>query len=334
VSEREAANFSGSVSMFKHCIGGVLLCCLSAFAAAQTYPGKPIRLIVPFAPGGANDFFARLIAQRLNAALGQPVVVENRGGAGGTIGLDVCAKSAPDGYTLVMAPASSLTIAPSLYAKLPYDSVRDFSPVTNVASGPNMLVIHPSVPAHTVSDIIAIAKARPGRLTYASSGPTSMSGLSAELFKSMARVELMGIPYKGTGPAITELIGGQVDLMIADLAIALPHVRDKRLKPLAVTGSKRSALVPEVPTVSDAGVRGYSIVNWRGLLAPAATPREIIMKLNTEAVKILSAPDIKGTLAREGYESIGDAPEHFGAFIRSEILRYAKLVKGAGIQAN
>jgi tripartite-type tricarboxylate transporter receptor subunit TctC len=334
VSERDAGNCHRSVSVFKRWIGGILLCCMPALAAAQTYPGKPLRLIVPFAPGGANDFFARLIAQRLNTALGQPVLVENRAGAGGTIGLDVGAKSAPDGYTLVMAPASSLTIAPSLYAKLPYDSVRDFSPITNVASGPNMLVIHPSIPAQSLGDIIAIAKARPGRLTYASSGATSMSGLSAELFKSMAGIDIVGIPYKGTGPAIIELIGGQVDLMLADLAIALPHVRDKRLKAIAVTGSKRSALVPDVPTVSEAGVRGYSIVNWRGLLAPATTPREIITKLNSEVVKILRAADIKETLAREGYEPIGDAPEQFGAFIKSEISRYAKLVKAAGIQAN
>jgi tripartite-type tricarboxylate transporter receptor subunit TctC len=315
-------------------IAGVLLCLMPALAAPQPYPAKPIRLIVPFAPGGANDFFSRLVGHRLSAALGYAVVVENRGGAGGTIGLDLCAKAAPDGYTLVMSPASSLAIAPSLYAKLPYDSVRDFAPITSVASGPNMLVAHPSVPVHNVKDVIAIAKARPGRLTYASSGATSMSGLSAELFKSMAGIEMIGVPYKGTGPAITELIGGQVDLMIADLAIALPHVRDKRLKALAVSGPKRSALVPELPTVSEAGVRGYNIVNWRGLLAPAATPREIVMRLNAEVVKILALPDIKETLAREGYEPIGDTPEQFATLIKAEVVRYAKLVKAAGIKAN
>ncbi|HEV7443394.1 MAG TPA: tripartite tricarboxylate transporter substrate binding protein [Steroidobacteraceae bacterium] len=310
------------------------LCLISTVAAAQSYPSKPVRLIVPFAPGGANDLVSRLIAQRLNAALGQSVVVENRGGAGGTIGLDACAKSAPDGHTLVMSPASSLTIAPSLYAKLPYDPIKDFAPIIRVASGPNMLVIHPSVPAHTLRELIAIAKSRPGRLTYASSGPTSMSGLSAALFKSMAAVDMIGVPYKGTGPAMTELLGGQVDLMIADLAIALPHVRDKRLRAIALTGSKRTALAPEVPTISESGIRGYSIVNWRGLLAPAGTARDIIVRLNGEVIKILGAPDLRDTLAREGYEPIGDTPEQFGALIRDEVARYSKLVKAAGIQAD
>ena len=309
------------------------VCVLQPLAVAQSYPAKPVRLIVPFAPGGANDFFSRLVAQRLNVALAQPVVVENRGGAGGTIGLDACAKAAPDGYTLVMAPVSSLAIAPSLYAKLPYDSIRDFAPITNVGSGPNVLVAHPSVPAGTLKDVLAIARARPDRLTYASSGPTSMSGLSAALLKSMARIEMTGVPYKGTGPAIIELIGGQVDLMIADLAVALPHVRSGRLRAIAVTGARRSMLAPEVPTVTEAGVPGYTIVNWRGLLAPAGTPREIVARLNTEVVRILGAVDVKDTLAREGYEPIGDTPEQFAALIRAEVARYAKLVKAAGIRA-
>ena len=314
-------------------IAAALLCVCVPLAVAQSYPAKPVRLIVPFAPGGANDFFSRLVAQRLNVSLGQPVVVENRGGAGGTIGLDACAKAAPDGYTLVMAPVSSLAIAPSLYAKLPYDSIRDFAPITNVGSGPNVLVAHPSVPARTLKDVLAIARARPGRLTYASSGPTSMSGLSAALLKSMARIEMTGVPYKGTGPAIIELIGGQVDLMIADLAIALPHVRSGRLRAIAVTGARRSMLAPDVPTVAEAGVAGYTIVNWRGLLAPAGTPRDIVARLNTEVVRILGAPDVRETLAREGYEPIGDTPEQFAALIRAEVARYAKLVKAAGIRA-
>lgn len=313
-------------------IAGALLSVMPCLVAAQAYPGKAIRLIVPFAPGGAADLVSRLIGQKLNAAVGQPVIIENRGGAGGTIGLDACAKAAPDGYTIVMAPASSLAIAPSLYAKLPYDSTKDFAPIVGVASGPNLLVVHPSVPAKSMQELLAIAKARPGRLTYATSGPASMSGLSASLLESMARIDMVDVAYKGTGPALTELIGGQTDLMLADLAIALPQVRERRLRALATTGSRRSALAPNVPTIAEAGVPGYAVVNWRGLLAPAGTPRELVMRLNLEVVKILSLPEIRETLAREGFEPIGDSPEQFAALIRSEIVRYGKLVRAAGIQ--
>ncbi len=332
---KRLVRFRARARMRVSTIAAALLCAcvLQPLAFAHSYPARPVRLIVPFAPGGANDFFSRLVAQRLNVLLSQPVVVENRGGAGGTIGLDACAKAPPDGYTLVMAPVSSLAIAPSLYAKLPYDSIRDFAPITNVGSGPNVLVAHPSVPASTLKDVLAIARARPGRLTYASSGPTSMSGLSAALLKSMARIDMTGVPYKGTGPAIIDLVGGHVDLMIADFAIALPHVRSQRLKAIAVTSPKRSMLASEVPTVAEAGVPGYSIVNWRGLLAPAGTPRDIVGRLNAEVVRILGAPDVRETLAREGYEPIGDTPEQFAMLIRAEVARYAKLVKAAGIQA-
>ncbi len=301
---------------------------------AQAYPAKPVRLIVPFAPGGANDLVSRLVGQRLAAGLGQPVVIENRAGAGGTIGLDNCAKAPPDGYTLVMAPASALTVAPALNPKLPYDPVRDFAPVTGVAGGPNVLALHPSVPATSLKEFLALARARPGRLSYATSGPSSMSGLSGELLKSLARIDMVGVAYKGTGPAVIELIGGQVDLMIVDLAIAMPHVRAGRLRAIAVSGSKRSALEPGIPTLAEAGVPGYSLVNWRGVLAPAGTPRDVVLKLNAEIVKVLGLPDIREALGREGYEPIGDTPEQFAALIRSEVARYAKLIKSAGIQAN
>ncbi len=301
---------------------------------AQAYPAKPVRLIVPFAPGGANDLVSRLVGQRLAAGLGQPVVIENRAGAGGTIGLDNCAKAPPDGYTLVMAPASALTVAPALNPKLPYDPVRDFAPVTGVAGGPNVLALHPSVPATSLKEFLALARARPGRLSYATSGPSSMSGLSGELLKSLARIDMVGVAYKGTGPAVIELIGGQVDLMIVDLAIAMPHVRAGRLRAIAVSGSKRSAFEPGIPTLAEAGVPGYSLVNWRGVLAPAGTPRDVVLKLNAEIVKVLGLPDIREALGREGYEPIGDTPEQFAALIRSEVARYAKLIKSAGIQAN
>ncbi|HYC45007.1 MAG TPA: tripartite tricarboxylate transporter substrate binding protein [Burkholderiales bacterium] len=302
-------------------------------AAAQTYPAKPIRIIVPFAPGGAGDAMVRLIALKLAGPLGQPVVIDNRGGAGGTIGLDACAKAPPDGYTLALSPLSALAIAPSLYAKLPYDSIRDFAPIATLAQGPNMLVAHPSVPATSVKELIAVARARPGRLTYASSGPTSLSGLSGALFASLARVDIVQVPYKGTALGLTEVMGGQVDLMIPDLAVALPHVREKRLRGLASTGAKRSVLAPELPTMAEAGVAGYTIVNWRGLLAPAGTPREIIARLHAEVVKAIALPDLRDALEREGYEPMGDAPAQFAALIRSEIARYAKIVKAAGIEA-
>ena len=314
-----------------------ILCCAFFMAQplhAQAYPAKPVRLIVPFAPGGANDLVSRLVGQRLAAGLGQPVVIENRAGAGGTIGLDNCAKAPPDGYTLVMAPASALTVAPALNPKLPYDPVRDFAPVTGVAGGPNVLALHPSVPAASLKEFLALARAKPGRFTYATSGPSSMSGLSGELLKSLARIDMVGVAYKGTGPAVIELIGGQVDLMIVDLAIAMPHVRDKRLRAIAVSGGKRSALEPGIPTIAEAGVPGYNLVNWRGVLAPAGTPRDVVLKLNAEIVKVLGLSDIREALGREGYEPIGDTPEQFAALIRSEVARYAKLIKSAGIQAN
>ena len=304
---------------------------LATNAIAQSFPTKPIRIIVPFAPGGANDLVTRLVAQKLTSGIGQTVVVENRGGAGGTIGLDICAKSPPDGYTLVMAPTSAVAFAPSLNAKLAYDPVRDFAPITSVSSGPNVLVVHPSVPATTIKEFIALARAKTGKLSYASSGATSMSGMAAEMFKSMAGVDMVGVPYKGTGPAITELIGGQVELMIADLAISLPHVNGKRLRAIAVTGPKRSAHVPQIPTVAESGVPGYTLVNWRGVLAPAATPRDIVLKLNAEIIKTLRAPDIRESLAREGYEAIGDTPEQFAALIKADVARYGKLIRAAGI---
>ena len=308
------------------------LCAVPASqATAQSFPSKPIRIIVPFAPGGANDLVTRLVADKLAAGIGQAVIVENRGGAGGTIGLDLCAKSPPDGYTLVMAPTSAVAFAPSLNAKLSYDPVRDFAPVTGVSSGPNVLVVHPSVPATTLKEFIALARTKTGHLSYASSGATSMSGLATEMFKVMARIDMVGVPYKGTGPAMTELIGGQVDVMIADLAISLPHIQSKRLRAIAVTGPRRSAHALQVPTVAESGVPGYTLVNWRGVLAPAGTPREIVNKLNLEIVKTLRSQDIRDTLAREGFEPIGDTPEQFAALIKSEVVRYGKLIKAAGI---
>ena len=305
------------------------LVCLPAMVNA--FPTKTIRIIVPFAPGGANDLTARSIGQKLTAAMGQPVVVENRGGAGGTIGMDLVARSQADGHTLVMGSASSLTVAPSLYSKLSYDPVRDFAPISNIAAGPYALTLHPSVPAKSVKEFIALAQAKRGSLNFASSGPGSMSHLATEILKASAKIDMTNVSYKGTAPAIIELLGGHVDLMIADLAVVMPHSASGRLRVLAVTSETRTALAPKLPTIAESGLPGYIIVNWRGMLAPGTTPREVVAKLNAEIVKAVKSADLRESLVNEGYEPIGDTPDQFASLIKAEVSRYAKAIKAAGI---
>ena len=309
---------------------------LSLFGAAWAqdrvkFPVKPIRLIVPFAPGGANELMARTIAQKLTASMATPVIVENHGGAGGTIGSNLVAKSPPDGHTLVMGAASCISLAPGLYAKLPYDPVRDFSPVTNVAGGPYALVVHPSVPARSLQEFIRLARAKPGALNYASSGPGSISHFAAEMMRAAAKVDYVNVSYKGTGPALADVVAGHVDLLFADVGVVLPYVSAARLRALAVTGEKRSPQIAQVPTAAESGLPDYSIVNWRGVLAPAGTPREVVLRLNAEIVKAIRAPDLWDALIREGYDPIGDTPEQFAALIRAEVARFSKAVKAAGI---
>ena len=297
---------------------------------AQTYPDKPIRIIVPYTPGGFNDTLARTVGQKLQEAWGQPVIVDNRPGGGTLIGTEMAAKAAPDGYTLYMVPFA-FAVNPSLYKKLPYDSLKDFAPITLAASTPNLLVVNPALPVNSVKELIALAKSKPGKLNYASTGNGSSNHLSMEKFKMMAGVDITHIPYKGSGPAVTDLMGGQVDLMFDNIPNVLPHVKTGKLKMIAVTSPKRSPHVPDVPTVSESGVPGYEVSVWFGIAAPGGTPKPIITKLNAEIVKILNMPDVKQKFAAQGVDVIGSTPEQFAAYIKEQMEEWGKVVKAAGV---
>jgi tripartite-type tricarboxylate transporter receptor subunit TctC len=299
-------------------------------ALAQTYPAKPVRLIVPFAPGGPNDMLARLVAQKLTAAWGHTVVVENRGGAGGTIGMDVAAKLPPDGYVIAMGGSSSLAVAASLYEKLPYDPVKDFTPIVNVAAGAYALAINPSVPARTVKELIVVAARKPRDLSYGSSGAGSMSSLAAELFKSMSKTDVVHVPYKGTAPALMDVVTGQIEIMFADLGLAQTHAATGRLRLLGVSTPKRSAAAPNVPSIAEA-LPGYDVSPWFGLVGPAGVPREIVAKINSTAVTALRSADATQRLKALAFDAIADTPEHFASTIRADIAKYAKIIKTAGI---
>jgi tripartite-type tricarboxylate transporter receptor subunit TctC len=299
-------------------------------AQAQTYPVKPIRFVAAFPAGGPSDIVARAIGRRMSEVLGQPVVIENRTGAGGNIGAEAVAKAAPDGYTVLLG-GSYVTIAPSLYTKPPFDPIRDFAPVSLIVSNQYVLVTHPSVPARTVRDLIKIAKAKPGKLNYASTGPGSPPRLCAELFKSMAGVDMVNITYKGATPALVDMIGGHIDVYFGGISGTLPPIAGNKVRPLAVTSAKRSSQLPEVPTVAEAALPGYDITTWFGLLAPAATPREIVNKLNGVIVAIVADPEMKNYLVGQGVDPITNTPEQFAAYIRGEVPKFAKIVKAAGI---
>ena len=311
-------------------LAALLVAGAAATAQAQTYPSKPIRMIVPFPPGGTTDILARAIGAELTKAWGQPVVIENRPGAGGNIGSEAVAKSPGDGYTLLMGTVGTHGINPSLYKKMPYDAVKDFAPVTLVALVPNILVVHPSVPAKSVVELIALAKKQPGKLTYASSGNGTSIHLSGALFESLTGVQMVHVPYKGSAPAVTDLLGGQVNMMFDNMPSALPHVKAGKLRPLGVTSAKRSPAVPDVPTIAEAGVKGYEASSWFGVLAPARTPKDIVAKLNAGIAKSLGTPEMKEKLSSQGAEPVGNTPEQFGAFIRAEIDKWAKVVKASG----
>jgi tripartite-type tricarboxylate transporter receptor subunit TctC len=313
-------------------IVSVALACLAALADAQDYPVRPVRVVSPFSAGGPNDIVARLIAQKLAEALGQPFVVDNRPGAGGNLGTDLAAKAAADGYTLLCAGPGSLIMNPLLY-KVPYDTARDFAPVSLVATAPNVLVVHPSVPAKTVKELIALARAQPGRLNYASAGTGSSAHFAVALFAAMAGVELAHVPYKGTGPGINDLIGGQVQLAIFSIPPVLTHVRTGKLRALAVTSKVRSPELPEVPTVDEAGVPGYEMNPWYGLLAPAGTPRAIVARLNSEVSRIVRSPDMREKLSAQGAEPGGGTPEDYAAVIRADTVLWTRVIKETGIKA-
>jgi tripartite-type tricarboxylate transporter receptor subunit TctC len=299
--------------------------------AQAGYPVKPVRLVVPSAPGGGTDITARILAPKLSEALKQQVVVENRAGAGTMIGTDLVAKAPADGYTLLMG-LSTLAINPAMYKKVPYDAVRDFAPISQVISAPNMLVVHPSVPVKTVKELIAFMRARPGQLNYASAGHGTNPHLSMELFLSMTQVKAVHIPYKGLAPGIVDLIAGHVTLASATMLTGLPHVKSGRLRCLGTTGEKRAAVLPEYPTIAEAGVPGYEASQWYGVLAPVQTPKEIVARLNTEIVRILQAPDMKQKLAADGTDPVGSSPDEFARYIKSELTKWGKVARDAGIQ--
>jgi tripartite-type tricarboxylate transporter receptor subunit TctC len=299
-------------------------------AAAQApYPAKTIRMIVPFPPGGGNDIVGRIVAQRLGEALGQQVIVDNRGGAGGTIGTDLLAKAPPDGYTLLVNNIS-LAVNATLYPKLGYDTLKDLAPVTLVGRQPNILVVHPSVPAKSVRDLLVLARAKPGQINYGSGGVGTAGHLATELLMIVTKVELVHVPYKGLGPALTDLMGGHVQLVISTLASALPQVKGGKMRALAVTTAQRSAFFPEVATMAEAGVAGYEFSTWYGLLAPAGTPRTVVERLNRESAKALGAPALKEQFASQGLEAAPSSPEEFGGYLKSEIAKWAPVVKKSG----
>ena len=315
----------------------VVAAVLTATAAgtpAQSYPSKPVRMIVPFPAGGATDIVGRLIAQKLSEAWGQQVIVDNRGGAGGTIGSDVAAKSPPDGYTMLLGTSSTHAVAPSLYSKLPYDPVRDFSPVTLAATATILLAVHPSVPAHNVKELIALAKRQPNALSFASSGNGGISHLIGEQFKSTAGIQMLHVPYKGDTPALVDLVGGQVHLMFGTAVSFLPYVKAERLRAVAVTNPKRSPVVPNVPTIAESGLPGFEALQWFGVFVPAGTARDIVSRLNADIVKSLHLPDVRERLVGLGAEVVGNAPEQFAAFQKADSAKWAKIVRASGAKVD
>ena len=312
---------------------GALLCLAPGNGAlAQSYPAKPIRIVVAFAPGGPSDFAARVISQRLPKLLGQQVVVDNRAGAGGLVGAEHVAKSQPDGYTLLIANVGMLSVARYLYSKLPYDPAKDFAPITNLIGGPSWLIVHPSVPVHNVKELITLAKARSGQLTYGSAGVGQVSHLNGELFKIMAGVDIVHVPYKGTGQITPDLIGGQISMSFSTDIQNLLFAKAGKLRMLAVTSLKRSPAAPEVPTVDESGLKSFEVLNWNGIVAPAGTPREIIALLNRDFVKVIQLPEVKQLVGAQGNIVIGDTSEEFGAYIRAESDKWSKVIKQLGIK--
>ena len=297
---------------------------------AANYPTKPVRFIAPFPPGGSTDFLARLVALKLSEAWGQQVIVENRGGAGGTIGVELAARAAPDGYTIVMGHVGTFGFNPTLYPKLPYDAVRDFAPITVLATVPNGMAVHPSLPVKTAGEFVALAKAKPGELLYASGGSGSASHLAGEYFRLLTKINMVHVPYKGTGPAMISMISGQTTMTITGMVALMPHVKSGRLKLLGVATLKRLSILPEVPTINESGVPGYDANQWYGVLTQAAVPRDIVMKLHADIVKVLARSDVKERLATDGAEPVANTPEQFAAHIKAEIARWAPVVKASG----
>ena len=305
----------------------------SALAQASSYPNKPIRIIVPFAVGGIADTFGRVIGIKLTEAWGQPVIIENKTGAGGNIGAEAVAKSAPDGYTLVMGNIGSHAVNVSLFKSIPFDPIKDFVPVAHVLDADGLLVVNPSVKANSVREIIEMARAQPGKLSYASGGLGTTSHLAGELFKSTAKVDIVHVPYKGNSPAIADLLSGQTQLSFATMPTVLPHVKAGKLRAIASIGLARTVALPDVPTVAESGLPGFEVSNWIGLFAPAGTPPDIVAKLNAEVQKIMRSPDVQKRLESEGARFIPTTPAQFASFQRDELAKWAKIIKDADIKA-
>ena len=299
-------------------------------ASADIYPYKPIRLVCPIPPGGTTDLVARLLAQKLTESLGQQVIVDNRGGAGGIIGTEMVARSAPDGYTLLMGSMTTHAINPAFHKNLSYDPVRSFQPVSRIIAAPQLLVVHPSVAAKSVKELISLAKAKPGQLTYATASMGTAPHLAYELFKSMAGVDIVGVPYKGSGPSIVDLVGGQVQSMITGILVLMPHVKSGKLRALAVTSPARAPVMPELPTVAESGLPGFDVRVWFGAFLPAGSPKSIVTLLNERIRKIVEAPDVRQRLIEQGADPVSDTPEQFGAYVKTELARWTKVVNDTG----
>jgi tripartite-type tricarboxylate transporter receptor subunit TctC len=318
--------------MKKLVLGALLAAWLPSTLLAQTWPAKPLRFIVPFPPGGGNDTIARLMAQKLSAPLGQQVIVDNRPGAGGTIGAEAAARAPGDGYTMFLAGVATHGINPNLRKKLPYDALKDFEAVSLIASAPLLVVVHPSLPVKSVKDLVAVARSRPGQINYASNGAGGSSHLGVELFNMMTGTKMVHVPYKGLAPALTDLLSGEVQVMFSSAVAMLPQVKAGRLRAIAMTGSKRSAAIPNVPTVAEAGVPGYETGSWYGVVVPAGTPRAVVDRLSREIQGIVKSADITSKLNEEAVIPVGSTPEAFDKHIRAELARWAKVIKAAKIE--
>ena len=315
-------------------LGAATMAVITGTVAAQSWPTRTVRLISPFAPGGGADITSRAVAQKLSVSLGQQVIVDNRGGAGGMVGVEMAAKSPPDGYTLVMGTIGPIAINPSLLSKMPYDPLKDLAPISQAAVAVNVLVVHPSLPARSVKDLIAIAKARPADLNYGSSGSGAADHLAGELFNAMVKVKMAHIPYKGGAPAMVDLMSGNVQLVFSTLSTATGAIEAGRVRALAVTGTKRFEGLAELPTMSEAGLKGFEVNNWYGLFAPAGTAKDIISRVSSDAAKVLAMPDVKKRLMDAGIIATSSTPEAFGVYIRAETAKWGKVIKDANIKGD